>query len=84
MVAICSNRTEFGYGMGNLVNQVGSIEIEQGRSLVEQIAVNEQRAKALKEIARLEAMARKEKQAKKKFEIVSQITALKKRKGGVY
>ena len=62
----------------NLITQVGSIEIEQGHSLDEQIAADEQKAKLEKEIARLEKMARSEKQPKKKFELVQQIHKLKK------
>ena len=61
----------------NIVTQIGSIDIEKGNSLEEQIAVDEQRAKILKGIARLEALARKEKQPKKKFELVQQINRLK-------
>lgn len=64
----------------NLITQVGCIEIEQGRSLDEQIAADEQKAKLEKEIARLEKLARKEKQPKKKFEIVERIKKLKKGK----
>ena len=63
----------------NLITQVGSIEIEQGHSLDEQIAVDEQKEKLEKEIARLEKMARNEKQPKKKFELVSMINILKKK-----
>ena len=63
----------------NMITQVGSIEIEQGHSLDEQIASDEQKAKLQKEIARLEKLAKKEKQPKKKFEIVQQIKALKNR-----
>lgn len=62
----------------NLITQVGSIEVEQGHSLDEQIAADEKRAKLEKEIARLEKQARNEKQPKKKFEIVQQIKEFKK------
>lgn len=61
----------------NLITQVGSIEIEQGHSLEEQIAADEQKAKLEKEIARLERQARNEKQPKKKFELVQEIKRLK-------
>lgn len=61
----------------NLITQVGSIEIEQGHSLDEQIAADEQKAKLEKEIARLEKQARNEKQPKKKFELVQMIKKLK-------
>ena len=62
----------------NLITQVGSIEIEQGHSLDEQIAADEQKAKLEKEIARLEKQARNEKQPKKKFELVEIIKKLQK------
>lgn len=61
----------------NLITQVGSIEIEQGHSLDEQIAADEQKAKLAKEIARLEKQARNEKQPKKKFELVQEIKKLR-------
>ena len=61
----------------NLITQVGSIEIEQGHSLDEQIAADEQKAKLEKEIARLERQARNEKQPKKKFELVQEIKKLR-------
>lgn len=61
----------------NIVVQIGSIDVEKGNSLEEQIAVDEKRAKLLKEIERLDALARKEKQPKKKFELVRQIQKLK-------
>lgn len=63
----------------NLVTQVGGIEIKQGHSLDEQIAADEQKEKAEREIARLERMARNEKQPKKKFELVQEIKRLKAR-----
>ena len=61
----------------NIVTQIGGIVIEEGNTLVEQIAADEKRAKIEKEIARLEKMARNEKQPKKKFEIVQKINELK-------
>lgn len=61
----------------NLITQVGSIEIEQGNTLDEQIVADEQKAQLEKEIAHLEKMAWDEKQPKKKFEIVRQINKLK-------
>lgn len=54
----------------NLIVQVGGITIEQGNTLDQQIAADEKREKLLKEIARLEKLARAEKQPKKKFELV--------------
>ena len=61
----------------NLITGVGSIKIEQGHSLDEQIAADEQKAKLEKEIARLEKQARNEKQPKKKFELVQEIKKLR-------
>ena len=66
----------------NIVVQIGSIDMEKGNSLEEQIAVDEKRAKVLKEIDRLEALARKEKQPKKKFELAQKIHELKQSIGG--
>lgn len=57
----------------NIVLQIAGIEIEQGRTLDEQIAVSAQREKLLKEINKLEKQARAERQPKKKFELVQQI-----------
>ena len=62
----------------NLIIQVGGIQIQQGNTLDQQIAADEQRAKLEKEIARLEKLARAEKQPKKKFELVQRINQLKK------
>ena len=61
----------------SLIIQIGGIQIQQGNSLDEQIAADEQHAKLEKEIARLEKLARAEKQPKKKFEIVTTINKLK-------
>ncbi len=61
----------------NVVVQVGGIAVEEGKTLDEQIVVNEQRAKLQKEIERLEKLARKETQPKKKFELVQKIKKLK-------
>lgn len=53
------------------------IEIEQGNTLDDQIAIDDKKAKLEKEIARLEKQARNEKQPKKKFELVQKINKLK-------
>ena len=63
----------------NIVVAVGSVDIEQGNTLDEQIAIDDQRKKIEKEIASLEKMARAEKQPKKKFELVQHIKVLEKR-----
>lgn len=62
----------------NIVVAVGSVDIEQGNTLDEQIAIDDKKTKIEKEIARFEKQARAEKQPKKKFELASQAKALKK------
>lgn len=62
----------------NLIIQIGDIHPENGRTIEEQIAFDEQRKKIEKEIASLEKMARAEKQPKKKYEIVQSLKMLKK------
>ena len=61
----------------NIIVQIGDIQIEQGKTLEEQLTIDEKRAKLLKEIDKLEKFARAEKQPKKKFEIVTKVNALK-------
>lgn len=61
----------------NMIMQIGNIHPEPGRTIEEQIAADEQRAKIQREIERLEKLARAEIQPKKKFEIVEQINRLK-------
>ncbi len=57
----------------NIVVAVGSISIEQGKSLNEQIVIDDKRRKIEKEIDKLEKKARAEKQPKKKYEMVQRI-----------
>ena len=52
--------------------------MDAGNTLEEQIALDEQKAKLQKEIAKLEKQARAEKQPKKKFELVQKINQFKK------
>lgn len=63
----------------NIVKSIGEITVTEGNTLDEQIVADEQKEKLLKEIARLERQARKEKQPKKKFELVQEIKKLKAR-----
>lgn len=60
----------------NLVRQIGDIE-KNDKTLGEQIADKEYRERLEKEIARLEKLARAEKQPKKKFDFVQQVKELK-------
>lgn len=62
----------------NVVVQIGGIHMQSGNTLEQQITQDEQRVKLEKEIARLEKLARAEKQPKKKFELVQKIGTLKK------
>lgn len=61
----------------NVVVQVGGITIEGDNSLDEQIVLNEEREKLLREIERLEKKARTEIQPRKKQELVQKIKKLK-------
>lgn len=57
----------------NIIVQIGNVTIKQGNTLEQQIISDDKKQKLLKEIERLEKMARNEKQPKKKFEIVQKI-----------
>ena len=61
----------------NLLIQVGSVTMEPGHTLDEQLAVDECQAKLQKQIEQLEWRARAERQPKKKFELHQQILKLK-------
>lgn len=62
----------------NIIVQIGEVRIEQGKTLDEQLAVDEKRAKLQKEIDRLEKLARAERQPKRKLELVQRENMLKK------
>ena len=62
----------------NIIIQIGGIEITNDRTLEEQIAEDERVNKLKKEIEKLERMAQKEIQPKKKFELHQKILRLKK------
>ncbi len=61
----------------NIIIQIGGIEITNDRTLEEQIAEDERVNKLKKEIEKLERMAQKEIQPKKKYELHQQIIKLK-------
>ena len=61
----------------NIIVQIGGIQMEQGKTLDEQIAHDEKRAKIQSEIKRLDKLARGESQPKNKFELAQQINKLK-------
>lgn len=60
-----------------LVMSIGNIAVSDGKSLDEQIIVDEQLARLQKQIAALETKMRKEKQPRKKLELHQQIKTLK-------
>ena len=61
----------------NAIMQIGGITVADGNTLDEQITVNAEHEKLLKEIEMLEKKARKETQPKKKYELVQKIQKLK-------
>lgn len=63
----------------NIVKNIGSIEVEDGNTLTEQIKENEEKEKIKKEIQALQKQLDKEKQFNKQIEINALIKALKKK-----
>ena len=61
----------------NIVTHIGQIEVEEGNTLAEQIASNDQRAKLLAQIATIERKMASEKQPRRKREYFEQIKKLK-------
>lgn len=62
----------------NIVATIGSITVQEGNTLTEQIAIDDERAKLMKQIELLEKKARSEKQPRKKLELYSKIQTIKK------
>lgn len=62
----------------NIIVSIGNIDVEEDRTLDEQIDINEKRLKLEKEIAKIEKQAWAEKQPKKKFELANKAKKLKK------
>ena len=61
----------------NIIKQVGQIDVEEGRSLTEQIQVDEKKAKIAAQIKTLERRLATEKQPRKKREYFEMIKNLK-------
>jgi len=61
----------------NIVTHIGQIDVEEGNTLAEQIASNDQQAKVLAQIAMLERKMANEKQPRRKREYFEQIKKLK-------
>ena len=62
----------------NVIVQIGGIQVQEGNTLDQQVAQDEQKAKLEKEIARLQKQLWAEKQPKKKFELNFKIKELQK------
>lgn len=62
----------------NCVRTIGDINVENGNTLNEQIALDDERAKLQRQIEKLEAKARSERQPRKKLELFQQLQELKK------
>ena len=63
----------------NLILDVGGLSLKVGNTLDDQIKENVQKQKLEREIARLEKQARKERQPKKKFEMVQRMRMYQKK-----
>ena len=63
----------------NIIKTIGEIQVQDGKTLTEQIQDDEQRAKLKKQIEELERKCRIEKQPRKKRELFEQIRILKSR-----
>ena len=61
----------------NIIKAIGDIQVQEGKTLTEQIQDDEQRAKTLNLIAELETKMAKETQPRKKRELFAQIKELK-------
>ena len=62
----------------NIVATIGSITVQEGNTLTEQIAIDDEHAKLIKQIELLEKKARSEKQPRKKLELFEKLKELKK------
>ena len=62
----------------NIIKAIGEIQVQEGKTLTEQIADDERLAKLKKQIEELERKCRAEKQPRKRLELYEQLTTLKK------
>ena len=62
----------------NLVKTIGGIEVAEGNTLAEQIAINDAREKLRLQILALEVKARQEKQPRRKLEMFEELEKMKK------
>ena len=61
----------------NIIIQIGSLEIAEGKTLDEQLADDEERERRLRQIEWLEKQARNEKQPRRKWELAEEVKQLK-------
>jgi hypothetical protein len=62
----------------NIITQIGGVEIAEGKTLDQQLAVDEERNKLFKKVEVLEKQARCEKQPRRKWELVEEVKKLRK------
>lgn len=62
----------------NIIKDVGEIQVQEGKTLTEQILEDEQSAKLRKQIEELEKKCRAEKQPRRRLELYEKLTKLKK------
>ncbi len=67
----------------NMIIDIGSIEMEQDRSLEEQLVKNNKRDLLSRKIAELGRRAKKENQPKKKYDMVQELKALQREMEGI-
>ena len=60
----------------NIIASIGGIHIEAGRTLDEQLELNEKKQKLKREIMKYEKLARKERQPRRKYEYVQKLKEL--------
>lgn len=63
----------------NLVKTIGGIEVQEGNTLAEQIAIDDERAKLLRQIEQLEEKSRLERQPRRKLAMFEELQKLKER-----
>jgi hypothetical protein len=61
----------------NIIMQIGGLEVADGKTLDEQIATDEERAKLNRRIEQLERQARSEMQPRRKWELAEEVKRLK-------
>ena len=63
----------------NVIKTIGEIQVQEGKTLTEQITHNEEQAKLKKQIEELEMKCRSERQPRKRLELYNRLQELKKK-----